>query len=140
MNKQSQNIINHVFLVLDASGSMKPWSREVIKVADNQVAYLAQRSKELDQETRITIFQFSSGPAECLVYDKDVLRMPSISKLYTPTRYLTALIDATLLALDDLSLTPQRYGDHSFLGYILTDGRENDSANLPARLASRLTG
>lgn len=138
-NKAVQNYINHIILVLDASGSMLKWTKDLIKVADNQVAYLAQRSKELDQETRITIYSFSTGQAECLVYDKDVLRMPSIADLYKPTRWRTALIDATLLSLSDLALTPQRYGDHSFLIYVLTDGAENDSVSRPSDLSSRLS-
>ena len=50
----NQNYINHIALVLDASGSMSHLSSAVVQVADNQVQYLAARSKELDQETRAT--------------------------------------------------------------------------------------
>jgi len=140
------NIINHVVLVLDASSSMIGTSAtQLVKVADNQIAYLAQRSKELDQETRVTVYQFGSEgseltyrtkpwgyrpPAkiECLVYDKDVLRMPSISQIYHAWGN-TPLIDATLTAINDLACTATLYGEHSFLIYVLTDGKENDSKN-----------
>lgn len=122
-----ENYINHIVLVLDASSSMSGHTQELIKVADNQIAYLAQRSKELDQETRITVYTFNNrGNNKCLVYDKDVLRMPSIAGLYH-TDGMTALVDATLLALEDLKLTPEKYGEHAFLVYVLTDGMENDS-------------
>lgn len=127
------NIINHIALVLDASLSMTPHRNELIKVADTQIEYLARRSKELNQETRITVYTFSSvsnysetPDIKCLVYDKDVLRVPSIAGLYE-AKGATPLIDATLLALNDLELTPEKYGEHSFLMYVLTDGEENIS-------------
>lgn len=124
---KTENYINHIVLVLDASLSMTRHAQELIKVADNQIAYLARRSKELDQETRVTVYSFSDANSiKCLVYDKDVLRMPSIAGLYRADG-MTALIDATLLALNDLALTPEKYGEHSFLIYVLTDGQENDS-------------
>lgn len=120
--------INHIVLVLDASASMSHLTDQVVKVADNQVVgYLAQRSKELDQETRITVYTFNSFEGtRCVFYDKDVLRMPSLSSRYKPDGR-TPLIDATLKAIDDLQKTPELYGDHAFLLYVLTDGQENDS-------------
>lgn len=145
--KDNQNIINHIVLVLDASASMTKVKNELIKVADNQVEYLAKRSKELDQETRITVYTFQGGSGwigsskvdiQCLIYDKDVLRMPSIAGLYK-TGGMTPLIDATLLALDDLALTPEKYGQHSFLLYIMTDGQENTSKGSPRELLSKVT-
>lgn len=134
--KTPQNYINHIALVLDASGSM--WTRraELVKVADAQIAYLAKRSEELDQETRITVYTFNSR-VECVFYDKDVLRLPSIKEFYSP-RGNTALIDATLKSQDDLSKTAQLYGDHSFLTFVLTDGEENASSRSPYDLNSYL--
>jgi hypothetical protein len=82
-----ENIINHIVLVLDASDSMRDIKNDVVKVADNQIQYLATRSKELDQETRITVYTFEGGNyyspknIQCLIYDKDVLRVPSIAGL-----------------------------------------------------------
>lgn len=124
---QVQNYINHVVLVIDGSGSMQRHSRSVVKVADGLVAHLAQRSQELKQETRVTVYMFNST-AQCLIYDMDVLRLPSIATFYRPGGQ-TALIDATMLSLNDLAMTPERYGDHSFLVYVLTDGEENASRN-----------
>lgn len=132
------NIINHIVLVLDASSSMSGVSRELVKVADNQIAYLAQRSQELDQETRITVYSFANRQrVDCLIYDKDVLRVPSIAEVYRPAG-MTALIDGTLLALNDLAMTPEKYGDHSFLVYVLTDGMENDSRARPHELSAKI--
>lgn len=123
--KSRQNYINHVALVLDASASMGYHRDKLVEVVDAQVAHLAQLSKDLDQETRVTIYMFDNQ-VHCLVYDKDVLRLPSIKDLYR-TRGMTALIDAAMTSLNDLAHTWEGYGDHSFLVYVLTDGQENAS-------------
>lgn len=133
---KQQNYINHIALVLDASASMSPHARELVRVADAQIAYLARRSQELDQETRVSVYTFSSI-VQCLVFDKDVLRLPSIASLYR-TGGRTALIDAAIQSQVDLETTSQIYGDHSFLTFVLTDGQENESRRTAGALASRL--
>ncbi|MEU9305160.1 vWA domain-containing protein [Streptomyces sp. NPDC048269] len=125
----NQNYINHVALVLDASSSMSHLSRKVVEVADQQIAYLARRSQELDQETRVTVYVFADK-VECVIYDKDVLRMPSLQQLYRAGG-MTALLAATLKSQRELAQTAQLYGDHSFLTFVLTDGQENASHRSP---------
>ncbi|GAA3369529.1 vWA domain-containing protein [Streptomyces antimycoticus] len=125
----NQNYINHVALVLDASSSMSHLSGKVVEVADQQIAYLARRSKELDQETRVTVYVFADK-VECVIYDKDVLRMPSLKQLYR-VGGMTALLAATLKSQRELAQTAQLYGDHSFLTFVLTDGQENASHRCP---------
>ncbi|MEU4929767.1 vWA domain-containing protein [Streptomyces yokosukanensis] len=125
----SQNYINHVALVLDASSSMSHLSRKVVEVADQQIAYLARRSRELDQETRVTVYVFADK-VECVIYDKDVLRMPSLKQLYQ-VGGMTALLAAALKSQRELAQTAQLYGDHSFLTFVLTDGQENVSHRCP---------
>jgi hypothetical protein len=134
VNLVKQNYINHIALVLDGSYSMSRHVDQVIKVADEQIAHLARRSKELDQETRVTVYIFSDD-VKCIIYDKDVLRMPSLKGLYRANGN-TALVDATTLAINDLSKTPEIYGDHSFLIYVLTDGEENCSNRLNVQAIS----
>ncbi|WP_327135310.1 VWA domain-containing protein [Streptomyces sp. NBC_01343] len=124
-----QNYINHVALVLDASSSMSHLSGKVVEVADQQIAYLARRSQELDQETRVTVYVFADK-VECVIYDKDVLRMPSLKQLYRAGG-MTALLAATLKSQRELAQTAQLYGDHSFLTFVLTDGQENASHRCP---------
>ncbi|MFJ6794945.1 vWA domain-containing protein [Streptomyces sp. NPDC091268] len=125
----SQNFINHVALVLDASSSMSHLSGKVVEVADQQIAYLARRSQELDQETRVTVYVFADK-VECVIYDKDVLRMPSLKQLYRAGG-MTALLAASLKSQRELAQTAQLYGDHSFLTFVLTDGQENASHRCP---------
>ncbi|MEV5281697.1 VWA domain-containing protein [Streptomyces sp. NPDC051994] len=125
----NQNYINHVALVLDASSSMSHLSSKVVEVADQQIAYLARRSGELDQETRVTVYVFADK-VECVIYDKDVLRMPSLKQLYR-VGGMTALLAAALKSQGELAQTAQLYGDHSFLTFVLTDGQENASHRCP---------
>jgi uncharacterized protein YegL len=133
------NIINHIGLVLDASTSMIRHAGSLIKVADGQIAHLAQRSKELDQETRISVWTFADAHnIQCVVWDMDVLRLPSIAKFYR-AHGNTAFIDATLKSISDLGETPERYGDHSFLVYVLTDGEENNSRSSASELQKQLS-
>jgi len=123
----SQNKINHIALIIDASTSMDGLTAQVVKVADTQIASLAEQSKVMDQETRVSVYTFSY-PTEirCLIYDKDVLRLPSIAGLYKPCGR-TALASAMTLTINDLKMTPEKYGEHSFLIYLITDGMENES-------------
>lgn len=136
LETMTENYINHVVLVLDSSLSMSSHAKSLIEVADGQIQYLARRSQELDQETRVSVYTFNNR-VRCLVYDKDVLRLPSIASLYQVGGQ-TALIDATIKSLDDLSHQPELYGDHAFLAFVLTDGQENVSSNRPVTLRSKL--
>lgn len=136
MSEQVNNFITHVVFVVDASGSMSSRQKQVIQVFDSQVQYLAQRSQELNQETRVSVFMFDDD-VKCLIYDKDVLRLPSLAGLYQ-IGGMTALIDATIQAVTDLCMTPEKYGDHAFLCYVITDGEENRSKQKARDLAAMI--
>lgn len=136
--KFEQPLVNHFCFVLDASGSMHRHTNALIQVVDDQIKYLGQRSQELRQETRVTIYRFSwKHSIECLVWETDVLRLPSIGELYYADGQ-TALIDAALLALSDMNTVPQKYGDHAFVLYAVSDGLENDSQGSSAQLGGRI--
>jgi hypothetical protein len=103
---------------------------QVPAVTDGLIGHLARRSKadDLDQETRVSVFTFG-GPADfdCLIWDRDVLRVPSIVGLYHPLAGSTALIDGTHKLAEAWRLIPQIHGDHAVLAYMATDGEENNS-------------
>lgn len=121
------NIINHFILIVDESWSMNHLRAAVVRVFDQFIARLAASSKEKDQETRITVYFFNSyGTQKCIIYDKDVLRVPSLEGLYHPDGN-TALIQTFQVAMSDLRQIPTKYGDHSFVVFGWTDGDENDS-------------
>lgn len=132
------HLINHVAIVIDASSSMRRHERDVVKVADNQIKRLAETSQRLNQETRVTVYFFADSVA-CALFDIDVLRLPSIASLYR-AQGNTALIDAAILSQDDLALTCQKYGNHGFLTFLLTDGENNINNSLASRLQSLLAG
>jgi hypothetical protein len=130
------NYINHITFVIDQSSSMSGFKDQVVAVFDSQIQYLAQRSQELDQETRVTVY-FFADKSNCIIYDKDVLRLPSLKNLYNPYGN-TALIDSTLDALDDLSLIPQKYGNHDHLILAITDGSNNISNDKASILKNKI--
>jgi hypothetical protein len=136
VENKAKNLTNHVVLLLDRSVSMRRHQAAVIAVVDAQIKHLARRSQELGQETRVSIYSFGSD-VDCLVFDMDVLRLPSIATLYRVAGN-TSLIDATVVALDDLGTTSALYGDHSYLLYVFTDGEENWSTLRPMALRERL--
>jgi len=133
---QTLNRITHVNVVGDASYSMSEHADTLIKVIDGHIEHLAERSRELDQDVHISFYDFADD-VRCLIYDRDVLRLPSIAKLYRP-RGNTALIDATLQSLEELAQTAQIHGEHAFLTYVLTDGQENRSRRRPDELRAKL--
>jgi hypothetical protein len=133
-----QNLINHVVFVLDGSGSMGRHSRDIISVFDGQIAWLAKRSQEMNQETRVTVYVFDNQ-VECVIFDKDVLRLPSIKDLYW-VRGMTALIDATVQSQQELAQTYTQYGDHAFLTFVLTDGENNASRRVRGDLVGLING
>ncbi len=136
MTKTIKNLTNHIVFVVDKSGSMASIASDVVDVFDSQITHLAKRSKELDQETRASVYLFDTS-TNCLTYDTDVLRLPSMKRYYKAGGG-TALIDATLKAIEDLQKTPELYGDHAFLIYVLTDGAEINSRNSSKTLAEKI--
>lgn len=121
----AKNLTTHVALVLDRSGSMSHLQNKTIKVADDLIAYLAEQSKRMGQEWRISVYTFGND-VDCHIWDMDVLRLPSMKEFYRIDG-MTALVDATFLALDDADKITEHRGDHAFLTYVLTDGHENAS-------------
>lgn len=136
--KAEQNNIVHVAFVLDRSDSMSWYGhhKKVVPVVDARVRSLKARSEEMKLETRVSVYTFGND-VDCAYYDKDVFRLPSVAGKYN-IRGATALIDATWLAIEDLEMTPQKYGVHNFLIFVLTDGEENRSRHSADQLRTKL--
>lgn len=119
--------VNHVALVIDKSGSMKRHESTVIQVVDEFVKGLKEESDALGHETRISLYAFDHE-IECLVWDMDVKALPSMKGVYRVDSGATSLIEASVVSLEDLaSEVSQKYGEHSFLQVVWTDGEENAS-------------
>ena len=125
MTKMKQVLKNHVAIVIDRSGSMHYLLKTVVEVFNSQIETLRQSSLDFDQETRVSVYQFDYE-VDNLIFDVDVARPMSIKDI-NERRGRTALMDGTALALDDFTELSQKYGDHSFVVYLLTDGMENES-------------
>jgi hypothetical protein len=143
MTGSMTNLINHVAFVIDGSGSMLGKENDVVKVFDDQVKWLIENSTSMGQETRVSVYVFNGDrqnnpQIQCLVYDKDVLRTPSLKGQYHPDGG-TPLIDATMTAIEELEEIPQKYGDHAFLIYVQTDGGENLSDPRPSVLNAKIS-
>jgi hypothetical protein len=121
-----QHKVNHVALVVDCSGSMRPHQSQLIRVVDEFVAGLKAESDSLGHETRISLYSFDHK-VENLVWDMDVKHLPSMRGLYKVNNGATALIEASLKSLNDLGHIWEEYGEHSFLQIVVTDGEENAS-------------
>lgn len=136
------HLINHVIFALDASSSMAgDRARQLVKAVAEEVENLAieSGSEKKNQETRVAIYAFADQ-VQCVASERDVMRLPDIKDVYRANGN-TALCDAGILVLDDIGLVCQKYGNHGFLVYFLTDGEENRShpvarANLPKRMAN----
>jgi hypothetical protein len=135
--KRDQNYLNHVAFVLDRSGSMQHLRSQVPKVLDGQIAGLVQSSISHKQETRASVYVFDDN-VDCVYYDKSVHDFPTMVGKYQ-IGGTTALVDATLLAMDELAHTWEGRADHSFLLFVITDGYENASKRPYAELHKRLS-
>jgi hypothetical protein len=125
VSKKVPNLVDHVGLVFDGSSSMAydGHDKALIKVADGLIEHLAKQSKELCRQIRISVFQFADG-YENLIWEMDVLHVPSIAGLYEAVGN-TALWSAIIKSQRDLATIPQKYGDHGFVTYVITDGKNN---------------
>lgn len=135
---ETKKTINDVGIVIDASGSMQHLRGKVEQVVDRLVADLAQRSKELGDETRITIYLFNEV-IHVIEYAVDVTRLPTLVGRYSPN-WQTALVSATIQTITDLKKIPELYGNHAVLMFVITDGYENaspmeDKEELPGIMA-----
>jgi uncharacterized protein YegL len=126
---------NHVFVCLDVSSSMAPIIKTASDIFNLQIDNLRQSSIEQEQETRISFYTFASD-VKCVISDVDVARPVKLEEI---TAYgNTALRDAFCLAINDAKELPQKYGDHSFIIYLITDGEENHSKTKPIELINQL--
>lgn len=124
MGSAAQGRTTHVTVVVDASYSIGSLSPTVVKVVDNLTEQLAEMAKGMEgEEIRITAYEFADT-VSCIFYDRSVRDLPSIKKDYH-LHGNTALIDATLLSINDQREIPQKYGDHAFITHVITDGQQN---------------
>lgn len=137
-NKTNKNnkikLVNHVTFVLDASSSMHHLKHQNIATFKEQLKHHKESAQKFNQESRVSVYQFSDITS-CICFDVDVNNAPDFSDKYDPYGN-TALIDATIKAIEDLKKIPTVYGDHAFYIVVQTDGEENRSSNSAAILSN----
>lgn len=128
---------NHIAIVFDKSWSMSNLINQATQIFNKQIEFLRNKSLQFEQETRVSFYSFSDR-VECLINDVDVARPMELGNVRADGR--TALLDAIALAIDDFKEIPQKYGDHSFMVYVITDGGENESRKYSPATFRRLIG
>lgn len=131
-----RNYITHLYLLVDASGSMKKHTRNVRNVLNSQIEHWAQRAKELNQNVRASIYFFNED-VDCVVYDEDVNKIYNPARKYNPDGN-TAFIDANLEAIRDGMSIPEKRGDHAHLLICISDGENNINKDKRELLRRRL--
>lgn len=132
-----KNYINRIAFILDESSSMNHLRDTVIQVVDAQVKHLAETSKQMDQETRVSVYSFSDDIRN-LIWDKDCLRLPSLKGIYKPNG-CTNLIEATLKVIEDFKKSVPLYGEASNVIFCLSDGQCNRNTHLANNLREEIT-
>jgi uncharacterized protein YegL len=115
---------NHVSILLDRSSSMCGTIDSAVKVFNQQIEFLRTKSLAFEQETRVSFYTFGTD-VTCEISDVDVARPMTLENIRANGS--TALLDCIGLAIEDSQQLPQKYGDHSFFIYVITDGEENCS-------------
>lgn len=115
---------NHITVCLDRSSSMSAIIEAAKKIFNNQIKSLREKSLSYEQETRISFYTFASD-VECVINDVDVARPMELDRITAWGN--TSMLDCVGLAIEDLKEIPQKYGDHAFCVYVITDGEENNS-------------
>lgn len=128
MKTNKKKYINHVAIVIDDSGSMRHLVNKTREVVNAQIDNFAKADRVSGQETRLSIYIFGTK-TKCICFDEALHKVPNARDYIHASSGDTALIDATLTAIDDLKGISTRSGDHAFLVYAHTDGQENRSVN-----------
>jgi hypothetical protein len=118
---------------------MGPIRDKVVSIFNDQLAALREFTKQSEQAIFVSLYTFESAVDEARVFAAPASTARRLR--VWPCRGMTALFDATGLALRDLRTVPAAGSkDTAFLVVVLTDGHENASklykTKLPGMLAT----
>lgn len=135
-NVKSKKLINHVIILLDSSGSMRPHLKSVKEVFDSTIKNLKTNQSE-DQQINISLYQFDS---EILrpVFNEELDTMNKQIDFYS--RGCTRLRDCIISSIEDHERLSKKDEDHAFLVYAITDGEDYGSRRSIVELKSKITG
>ncbi len=127
-NAPKQDIVNHIAILLDKSGSMQGLAAGVIKQYNEQAKQISSQAASNDQKTHLSLYAFAQEAEQPILVEVplDLVDLkPLDRKTYDPDGG-TAMLDSIGLAVDQLSRFERGKND-SFLIIVITDGEENTS-------------
>lgn len=132
--------VNNIVLVLDRSQSMSHLRQAAVDALNSNIDTIAREAARTGQLTNVSVYTFASD-VRCVRQLQDVARITRLSVSDVYCGGMTALFDATGVAIDDLLRVPVKNDeDVSYLVQIITDGGENASYRYgSARDSSPLT-
>lgn len=122
------DIVNHIAIVLDRSGSMLGLTDAVIKQYNRQAQDVSQQAEQTGQKTLLSLYTFSDAADQPILVEAplDLVDLrPLTRKTYAPAGG-TAMLDSIGLTVEQLSQFERGRND-SFLVIVITDGEENQS-------------
>ncbi len=140
---RKKDLINHILICLDASGSMQyHWGKVPMLVEGLRTASLTEKKQTSRSKTLISLLTFSgnSVTTHCTDVPVEDFKFPAINPSGgTP---LLDSIQAAYTLGRPIELAKQNYKtqDHAFLCYLITDGEENTSRAAPHTIAGIING
>lgn len=121
--EDESQLVNHVAIILDVSGSMARFGAEPMDNFNNQL--LALKEKKGDQKTLLTYVEFGSEINVKFV-DRDIELVDRLDE-YSAKQPSTRLNDAIGITISEIRNNVEKNYKHSALVIIITDGEENNS-------------
>lgn len=120
--EDESELVNHVVMILDKSGSMARFGDEPRQNFNQQLRTL--REEKGDQKTLLTYIEFGST-VDMPIYNRDIDIIDELD-LYQASQPSTRLNDAIARGITAIRENVEKK-NHTALVIIITDGHENDS-------------
>lgn len=135
MSKINSSQVNHVYFLVDSSGSMQPHSSKVKEFCNSMIKEISTNIPNV--ENRVSIYTFN-GRCRRDLTDGDP-QFAGFDNYFASGG--TALGDALGLVIDDISAVRSRADqrNRTFLVYVVTDGEDNESRTPANVIASKLS-
>lgn len=126
--KAKPQLTNHVCFIIDRSSSMNGLQNDVVRVFNEQAAVIRESAKASNQKTTVSLITFASTVDDAVFFHENVEELGDLTRNAYRPQGMTALLDATGVAIEMLLALPDAKDEEtSFLIIVITDGHENAS-------------
>ena len=127
-NNKMKELVNHIALILDDSGSMKHIASQAQKVFNTWLDKIKNEAKTSNQLSLISMIKFGVN-ANIEFKHEPYTKVEQITS-YIPRQGATALCDGVVLGVNTLEENNEtfKHCDNSYLVIVATDGQENNSS------------